>query len=765
MKGDFSKPPFDARRRFAGVLMQQGRVSLDADWNEQVGIENRRAETMMLDLVGPSGAPRDAAGYAITATHRLDFDGVDDFVYVGDAEPLTFGDSRPMTLEAWIRPRSSKTHSAIAGRLDVRSGGERLRGSYLLGLEADQSLALHLVVDSTNAPTESAEQGAAATRTRRVVSVRSPGKVTADKWSHVAASFDGSAVTLFINGRGVARGTVNGRTPRAHGPFLMGARLQDGQPTWFFHGSIADVRVWSTARTDREIAGFMRHTLTGEEPGLVANWRLDDGREWVRDSGPWHCDGRLGGGDETSRPRWKVADLRIGAGRFYVDGIMCENPHEHSIRLQPDYPGAWMPTHDSHAGRYAVYLEVWRQYVGAIEDPNLREVALGGPDTTGRVRTLAQVKMARLHGGEHDDDPESVERTWKDRMRVGRGARMSMRRPPSAAYLGNNLYRVEVHDSGYLRGSHAEGHTIRVVSVTETVVEVRVDVTIEELRWARAGRAIDFFLNGHAGHAVRGRVVRINLETVTIVCELLVATVDERIVPESEHRIRPAATLKWSRDNGSTVFLVRDVSGTSVRLSDVAGDVPQLKVGEWIELTDETMELTGTVGPLHRITALDDRRTLIDVDPPPPEDFGHDANARPRLRRWDQKTQAGKPLETGLIAPSVQIESAPWIDLERGIEMAFDGHGWLESGDYWMVPSRTITESLEWPDDANGPAFLPPLGIERHVALLATLHFSGHHGRVHDYRPIFHPLAKPRWRENGFGDDDGDRGGPREKEA
>lgn len=746
MKGDFSKPPFDARRRFAGVLMQQGRVSLDADWNEQVGIENRRAESMMLDLIGPSGAPRDAAGYGITAMHRLDFDGVDDFVHVGDAEPLAFGDSHPLTLEAWIRPKPSRVLSSIAGRLDVRSGGERLRGSYLLGLEADQSLAFHIVVDSAH-ESDPTDPSAPPTRTRRVVSIRSPVKIGADAWSHVAATFDGTVVTLLVNGRAVVRGSVSGRTPRAHGPFLIGARLQDGQPTWFFHGSIADVRVWSTARTDREIALSMRHTLTGREPGLVANWRLDDGRDIVRDNGPWRCDGRLGGGDEESRPRWRVADLRIGAGRFYVDGIQCENPHEHSIRLQPDYPGAWMPTHHHHAGRFAVYLEVWRHYFGAIDDPNLREVALGGPDTTGRLRTVAQVKLVRLRRDEHDDDPERIERSWREHVRLGRGARMSMRRPPSAAYLGNNLYRVEVHDSGYLTGSHADGHSVRVVTVTETLVEIVVDITIEELRWARVGRTIDFLVDGQSVRGHRGRIVRIDTETVTIVVELLVETVDERIVPDSLHRIRPAATLKWSRDNGSIVFPVRDVSGSSVRLSEVAGDVPELTVGDWIELTDETMELTGTVGPLHRITALDDRRTLVDVDPPPPEDFGHDGKTQPRLRRWDQKTQAGKPLEHGLIVPSVQTDTAPWIDLERGIEMAFEGNGWLESGDYWMVPARTITESLEWPDDANGPAFLPPLGVVRHVALLATYHFNGHSGRIRDHRPIFHPLARPHWQD------------------
>ena len=34
-RGDFSRDSYDRSKRFSRVLMQQGRVQLDADWNEQ----------------------------------------------------------------------------------------------------------------------------------------------------------------------------------------------------------------------------------------------------------------------------------------------------------------------------------------------------------------------------------------------------------------------------------------------------------------------------------------------------------------------------------------------------------------------------------------------------------------------------------------------------------------------------------------------------------------------------------------------------------
>jgi hypothetical protein len=45
MKGDFSRLPFDQGKRYTSVLLQQGRVTLDSDWNEQAFIRERLERT------------------------------------------------------------------------------------------------------------------------------------------------------------------------------------------------------------------------------------------------------------------------------------------------------------------------------------------------------------------------------------------------------------------------------------------------------------------------------------------------------------------------------------------------------------------------------------------------------------------------------------------------------------------------------------------------------------------------------------------------
>lgn len=64
MKGDFARVTFDPARHYSQVMQQQGRVTLEADWNEQAGIQLFLLRTMIADLVGPCWAP--GRGFAIT---------------------------------------------------------------------------------------------------------------------------------------------------------------------------------------------------------------------------------------------------------------------------------------------------------------------------------------------------------------------------------------------------------------------------------------------------------------------------------------------------------------------------------------------------------------------------------------------------------------------------------------------------------------------------------------------------------------------------
>ena len=65
MQGDYSRVTFDPKRHFSMVLMQQGRVLLDADYNEQTAILLHYLRQLAADVIGPHGGPAHDLGFAI----------------------------------------------------------------------------------------------------------------------------------------------------------------------------------------------------------------------------------------------------------------------------------------------------------------------------------------------------------------------------------------------------------------------------------------------------------------------------------------------------------------------------------------------------------------------------------------------------------------------------------------------------------------------------------------------------------------------------
>jgi hypothetical protein len=71
MKGDFTRDTFDPTKHYQQVLMQQGRAQLDADWNEQAELTERRDETIAADVIGNCGGPADGAAFGVSADSSL----------------------------------------------------------------------------------------------------------------------------------------------------------------------------------------------------------------------------------------------------------------------------------------------------------------------------------------------------------------------------------------------------------------------------------------------------------------------------------------------------------------------------------------------------------------------------------------------------------------------------------------------------------------------------------------------------------------------
>ena len=169
---------------------------------------------------------------ALQQGYALQFDGEDDYVEVPDSEALRIRGA--VTVEAWVNVPFNSSHSVLS-----KNGCMTLRQNYKLGL--GQNLVQFTLVDCPEF--ERAAIGPA---------------VEPNRWVHLAGSYDGKTVRVFVNGdqAGSLESTFTVGTLKA--PLYIGATHYGPKLIGYFTGQIDEVRVYNLALTRDQIAGHYR---------------------------------------------------------------------------------------------------------------------------------------------------------------------------------------------------------------------------------------------------------------------------------------------------------------------------------------------------------------------------------------------------------------------------------------------------------------------------------------------------------------------------
>jgi len=108
----------------------------------------------------------------------------------------------------------------------------------------------------------------------------SQGSLTLNQLTHIAATYDGSEMRLYLNGQ------LDGSVSYVGTPILNTEPVNIGRilnAYTGFAGQIDDVRIWNTARTQTQIQSNLNTQLTGNEAGLAGYWNFDQASNAVAD--------------------------------------------------------------------------------------------------------------------------------------------------------------------------------------------------------------------------------------------------------------------------------------------------------------------------------------------------------------------------------------------------------------------------------------------------------------------------------------------------
>ncbi len=197
--------------------------------------------TTALDTSGSglNGTIREAVRVPGKTGGALSFDGVNDWVTVTDTTGSPLDLTTGMTIEAWVNPAAMSGWESIVLK-------ERGAGLLSYGLYAHDGAPLSggFAAPAGYIRTGSADQA-----------VRGTDPLPLNAWTHIATTYDGATMRIYVNGVLVASRAQGGNIAVANGALRIGGNASfTGE---FFQGLIDDVRIYNRALSAAEIAHDM----------------------------------------------------------------------------------------------------------------------------------------------------------------------------------------------------------------------------------------------------------------------------------------------------------------------------------------------------------------------------------------------------------------------------------------------------------------------------------------------------------------------------
>ena len=207
-----------------------------------LGCSVNTAVSGVITLNGVSSAP--------VFGNALHFDGNDDIVNIAQTNAVRNLGMAPFTMEAMIYLSNTSGVNSI-----IRKSGD-----------------YNLYINSNRLAAEVWPAGEGISSSFKE-STGGSINIIANKWTHVAAVWNGSAFSLYVDGV-LDPANTNDRSAGGTDNLTIGRSITYNQS---FNGKIDEVRIWNIAREKTDILSSLRKELAGTEGGLVGYYNFNQG--------------------------------------------------------------------------------------------------------------------------------------------------------------------------------------------------------------------------------------------------------------------------------------------------------------------------------------------------------------------------------------------------------------------------------------------------------------------------------------------------------
>jgi hypothetical protein len=207
----------------------------EANANDAIGVNN--------------GTLMNGAGFASGIVGQaFSFDGVNDHVRIPDHPSLHF--SNGLTIECWLFPTDVSAYHEVVSKWDMVGAVNQM--SYTSGIQPDGTFGFTL-----------SPSGSAAS----MILVKSTNAVPVNQWTHVAGTYDGSSVRVYINGVMQNQASYNLGIFPGTNALGIGAAIGGGAPgdaISLFKGKIDEISLYSRALSASEIQSIVAAGSSGK---------------------------------------------------------------------------------------------------------------------------------------------------------------------------------------------------------------------------------------------------------------------------------------------------------------------------------------------------------------------------------------------------------------------------------------------------------------------------------------------------------------------